>query len=128
MSAPVCPYCLSLAVLVGGDAVYPHRPDLHRKRFYLCRPCDAWVGCHPQTTVPLGRLANKELRGWKILAHAEFDKLWKEGRMKRTAAYKLMQRLMGMTPDEAHIGLFSVDQCKQLIQKLSELKAPKLPL
>ena len=28
MNAPVCPYCDKPAALVGGSAIYPHRPDL----------------------------------------------------------------------------------------------------
>lgn len=128
MSAPVCPYCLMLSVLVGGDVIYPHRPDLFQKRFYYCRKCDAWVGCHNGTDVPLGRLANKELRTWKMKAHSAFDPLWKEKKMNRNDAYKLLQRIMAMSQDEAHIGLFSVEQCQLLIQKISELKTPKLPL
>lgn len=128
MSAPICPYCLRLSVLVGGDVIYPHRADLSGKRFYQCKPCDAWVGCHDGTNVPLGRLADKELRQWKIKAHDAFDSLWKTGAMKRSAAYKTMQRLMGMSQNEAHIGMFSKEQCQTLIRKIQELKNPLLPL
>lgn len=62
MGAPTCPYCGKDSVLVNGHVIYPHRPDLLEKKFYWCKPCDAYVGCHPGTANPLGRLANAELR------------------------------------------------------------------
>lgn len=83
MTAPVCPYCGATSVLVGGDVIYPYRRDLAEKQFYQCRACpDAYVGCHPGTTDPLGRLADKKLRLAKSHAHAVFDPLW-ERKMER---------------------------------------------
>lgn len=70
---PKCPYCKENAQQVQGDALYPHRPDLKQKTFYWCKPCDAYVGCHPGTTDPLGTLANKNLRFQRGLAHCAFD-------------------------------------------------------
>lgn len=61
-------------------------------------------------------------------AHDAFDPLWKSGRMKRGQAYAWMCKALGISRDEAHIGMFSVDQCKTLIKKISELKTPQLPL
>lgn len=46
MSELTCPYCGKPAQLVGGDVIYPHREDLHEKKFWLCTPCNAYVGCH----------------------------------------------------------------------------------
>lgn len=37
----ICDYCDKPAELVTGAEVYPHRPDLHHKKFWLCKPCDA---------------------------------------------------------------------------------------
>lgn len=58
----ICDYCNKDAELVGGDIIYPHRPDLYELKFYYCAVCEAWCGCHRGTTKPLGRLANAELR------------------------------------------------------------------
>lgn len=33
-----CDYCNNEVELVGGDAIYPHRPDLHALKFYYCAP------------------------------------------------------------------------------------------
>lgn len=40
--------------------------------------------------------------------------------MSRKQAYKLMQSLMNMDDEEAHIGNFDVEQCRTLIEKLAE--------
>ena len=111
-----CPYCGDPAELVGGDRVYPHRPDLAGKRFYLCAPCDAYVGCHPGTTEPLGRLADKALRRAKVAAHNAFDPLWQVGPMTRSEAYRWLAEALGVAPADCHIGLFDLQQCQRVIQ------------
>lgn len=75
----ICSYCNKPAELVTGKEIYPHRPDLYPKKFWRCRPCTAYVGCHKPNagygdgTRPLGRLANAELRAAKSAAHAAFS-------------------------------------------------------
>lgn len=110
-----CNYCNKKAVRVGGDVIYPHRPDLAQKQFYQCAPCSAYVGCHPSTIKPLGRLANAELRRAKQDAHAAFDPLWKGGAMKRTAAYKWLAESLGLPSKEAHVGMFDVATCNAVV-------------
>src|SRR5882757_2340314 len=125
MSEPViCPYCSSRARLVGGDAIYPHRPDLYAKQFYYCATDKAWVGCHPGTVKPLGRLADADLRTAKMAAHAAFDPIWKarydqkhaadpkySKSMARGGRYKKLAELMGIPKLDCHIGEFSLEQC-----------------
>ena len=41
-----CPYCSRRAMLVTGQVIYPHRPDLHDLNFWLCDHCKAYVGTH----------------------------------------------------------------------------------
>ena len=110
-----CDYCQKPAELQQGDKVYPRRDDLRRKLFWVCEPCRARVGCHKNTTKPLGRLANSKLRYWKRQAHKAFDPIWQSGDKKRSQAYRWMAREMKLDRDEAHIGLFDIDQCKQVI-------------
>ena len=91
----MCPYCGRHAVLVKGDVIYPHRPDLFEKNFWQCEPCGAYVGCHEANpkfgfdgTQPLGRLADAKLRKAKWDAHAVFDPLWRDKHFKtRKHAY-----------------------------------------
>ena len=83
---------------------------------YLCRQCDAYVGVHRGTDKPLGRLANKELRYWKMAAHEAFDPIWQGRNMRRNEAYKWLAGCMGLKPKETHIGMFDVSQCKKVIK------------
>ena len=110
-----CPYCGDTATLSGGDVIYPHRPDLHHKKFYRCELCDAYVGCHPGTITPLGRLANAELRKAKTQAHAAFDPLWKTGYMSRSAAYAWLAKCLKLPPEQCHIGMFDVATCEIVV-------------
>lgn len=112
---PVCPYCNKLSELVKGDVIYPHRRDLFWKYFYICHPCDAYVGCHPHSTKSLGRLANKELRKLKSEAHSLFDPVWKSGLMTRKSAYKELANRMQIDVNLCHIGMFNEEQCRQVI-------------
>ena len=111
-----CPYCSKPAILVTGDVVYPHRPDLSEKHFYMCYTCNAHVGCHPGTTNPLGRLANAELRKAKQAAHAAFDPLWRDGKQKRKAAYKWLASQLGIHVNDCHIGMFDVEMCRLVVE------------
>lgn len=114
-----CNYCGKSAELVTGETIYPHRPDLYSKNFYLCRPCDAYVGCHRTGTgdKPLGRLANAELRAWKSRAHAAFDPYWKNGGgMGRKTAYKRLAYRLGIKTDDCHIGMFDVETCQKVVE------------
>lgn len=113
--APVCPYCQELSKLVGGEELYPHRPDLYSLVFYKCRPCEAYVGCHKGTVQPLGRLANAELRLLRSNAHALFDPLWKRGDMKRSEAYAWLANQLGIAGELCHIGMFDEEHCRRVV-------------
>jgi len=115
-----CPYCEGEVKLVGGDVIYPHRPDLFEKRFWHCAPCQAYVGCHGNTDEPLGRLANAELRKAKMAAHRAFDPLWREfpkeeRKGKRKGAYKWLAKALEIAPEDCHIGMFSLERCREVI-------------
>lgn len=112
---PSCPYCGSKAKLVDSTVVYGRSYGL----IWDCRPCDAYVGVHKGTTNPLGRLANKELRKWKIKAHAAFDPLWKSGTMTRSNAYAKLATALKMDTKKVHIGMFDVETCKRVVQVLA---------
>lgn len=117
MKEVICPYCGKRAEFVDSAEVYHGRSY---GMIYLCRPCDAYVGCHGngKGDSPKGRLANAELRRWKIAAHDAFDSLWKYGPFKRrrNAAYAWLAEQMGLPKEETHIGMFDVAQCQQVIQ------------
>lgn len=111
-----CPYCEEKIKLVTGDTIYPLRPDLHHKLFWYCRPCNAYVGCHAsgKGTSPLGRLANAELRAARMVAHAAFDPLWKEGHMRRAQAYRWLADKLQLPVKKCHISWLELEQCKRV--------------
>lgn len=113
---PVCPYCDQTSEIVGGLEIYPHRSDLAQKWFWRCFQCSAYVGCHPGTKKPLGRLANAELRRLKSCAHAAFDPLWKNGPMKRSHAYQWLAKRLEIPTEECHIGMFDEETCKRVVE------------
>ena len=126
---PHCPYCNKPAVLVTGAVIYPHRPDLFALKFWQCAPCKAHVGCHKSGavmrvgnrkvtsdgTVPLGRLANAQLRQAKSAAHAAFAPLWRAGGMQRREAYAWLADQLGITVANCHIGEFDIEGCRAVV-------------
>ncbi len=115
-TALICPYCNAKSKIVDGKTIYPHRADLYHLKFHLCAPCNAYVGCHAKTGEPLGRLANSQLRAWKMKAHAAFDPIWKEGDISRSRAYAWLAGGMNIDQDKCHIGMFDVEQCMEVVR------------
>jgi len=117
-----CPYCGEGAVLAATKEIYP-LAQRNYGWFWLCRTCRAWVGCHPKTIRPLGRLANAELRAAKQAAHAAFDPFWKRmvyrGKMKksyaRKRAYAWLAGELNIPSRECHIGMFDIDLCQRTV-------------
>lgn len=117
---PICPYCGKWSVLVTGETIYPHRPDLHNRRFYLCAPCNAYVGCHPGTDKALGTLADAALRVARSRAHSAFDPLWRNapgnrGKARRES-YKQLAAMMGIEYKDCHIAQFDIEQCRRVVE------------
>lgn len=140
---PICPHCGNPAVLTTGKVIYPRLYDLWKHNFWRCAPCDAFVGCHrngakvgknPQGqplysdgTLPLGRLANADLRKAKQKAHGAFDRIWKSYALwakhpafdasakhpgkRRTLMYAWLAKAMGIPAEDCHIGMFTEEQC-----------------
>jgi len=118
-----CRYCHEPAKLTRlGDIGYPYQRDYGP--MYVCIADQAWVGCHPGTTKPLGGLANAELREWKIKAHAAFDPLWqakirRDGCSKsqaRKAGYRWLSEQLSIPFEKTHIGYMDVDECRRVVE------------
>lgn len=117
----ICPYCKKEAAWVSNEAVYGQR---YGKSYmcYYCRGCDAYVGCHNNTRSPLGTMANKELREWRMMAHAHIDPLWKSKRLKRGTLYSRVADYLGRP---IHIGEADIATCREIISIPLEVLAPK---
>lgn len=108
-----CPYCGRPAEFVNSNMVYGGKGY---GMIYLCSHCNAYVGVHNGTDKPFGRLANAELRKWKQAAHAQFDPIWQSNGMKRKDAYRWLSEQMQIPFENTHIGMFDIEQCRQVIQ------------
>lgn len=122
LDAKKCPYCKGDTKKISQKEVYGKS---YSDRIFICcvnfPKCDSYVGTHSDGT-PLGRLANKGLRGAKKEAHNYFDKIWKSKIMDRSSAYKWLSKQLKIPSEFTHIGMFSVDTCLKVkilsIQKL----------
>ena len=112
LSGKICPYCGKETELIDSAEVYQ---GVSYGWMYICRPCDAYVGCYKGTTKALGRLADAELRKYKHEAHSVFDFIWEKHFMKRAQAYTWLSKQLGMERDYTHIGMFDVETCKKVI-------------
>lgn len=115
-----CRYC-------GNDVVFTSNAEIYGREYgngrcYLCRTCKAFVGVHTGTEIPLGTLANDELRKARKKAHNEFDKLWKRPTriMTRYMAYGWLADKMGLEQKYTHIALFEIEQCKKVVKLVKE--------
>jgi hypothetical protein len=136
-----CPYCQSGVELVTGAEVYPKHPELADRHIWRCTACDAHVGCHrpgakvtaggqvtiSDGTLPMGRLANPELRAARIETHRMLDALWQPpARMNRHEAYTWMARVIEVPREEAHVASLDFDQCVKVMHAIEDLtRAPK---
>lgn len=118
---PVCPYCGRTAAFKDSSVIYGRSYG----RVWICPGwpgCDSYVGVHRGTRIPLGRMANAELREAKKNAHAVFDGWWKARGMKRSKAYKALAEMLGIRMSDCHIGMFDVQQCCDVLRVINERK------
>lgn len=106
-----CPYCGGPVTLTSNAAIYGS--EYGRWPYvYLCKPCDAYVGLHPATDLPLGTLANAQLRNARKTSKSAFHALMERRDMKRGDAYAWLSGRMGIPKAEAHFGMFDLERCR----------------
>lgn len=79
--------------------------------------CDAYVRVHAGTNIPVGSLANHELRTLRRTAHHYFDQLHQSGYMSKQDAYQWLADLIAAPLSEAHIGHLGEYYCKRVIEE-----------
>lgn len=102
-----CLYCGAKVIYTSNAVIYGR--EYGNGKCYKCTGCDAYVGVHTGTRVPLGRLANRELREMKKACHALFDPVWKSKKLSRTEAYRRLAALLDIPANECHFGWFDMD-------------------
>jgi hypothetical protein len=112
-----CPYCGNQALFMSSLEFYGRD---YKTSMYVCKPCNAYVGTHGNTTTPLGTMANAELRGYRNKIHSLFDPLWKSGKYSKHVAYSWLSEQLGIHKNQGHVAMLSVDQCILLIEILEK--------
>ena len=113
-----CPYCGSRAYLQPSSVVYGDRADDVEANLYVCArypACDAYVAAHKDTLLPMGTLADRNLRRKRMEAHSALNRLISSGLMNRKQAYRWLQIQLGLPESETHIAKFSELRCQKVI-------------
>lgn len=121
--APACGECGGSTALVGGNVIYPHRPDLSGGWYWRCG-CGAYCGIHKGTFKPLGSPAGKETRRAREAAHAAFDPLWKKRQRlsglaphhARGKGYKWLAEQLGIDRKDCHIGMMDAATARRVVE------------
>lgn len=109
--------------LTTGSIVYPRSPQLSRDKFWQCRSCKNFIGCHKNARKnklkPLGVIANQELKGARIKIHELIDPIWRNEKMKRGEVYAVISNELGYT---YHTGeLRSIEEARRVWKIAAEL-------
>lgn len=115
LSAPTtCNCCESDAIEIADNSkVYNGRSYGKYPWIYLCGDCGAYVGIHPFTNIPLGTLANAEMRDARKASKAYFTPLYESGDMDRNEAYARLADKLGIPKSECHFAWFDVEMCEK---------------
>lgn len=116
-------------MLRSADGIY--HDNSSNTMLYVCGnypQCDAYVRTHPGTTIPVGTLANHELRTLRNRAHHYFDQLYSSGRMSKQDAYLWLADLLQVPLSKAHIGFLGEYYCTQVIEESQKLLDRQRPL
>lgn len=108
---------------IDNEKVRKAKQEKNRKS-YVCSnfpECDAYVRVHAGTNIPVGSLANHELRSLRRTAHHYFDQLHLSGYMSKQDAYKWLADLVMAPMSEAHIGHLGEYYCKLVIEESRKL-------
>ena len=122
MKSRCCPYCGSPIVLRSAAGIYKH--DGEGTMLYVCSKypeCDAYVRVYPGTKIPMGSLANKDLRFLRIEAHRYFDQLYQTGIMSKNEAYGWLAGMLQAPLSQAHIGYLGEYYCRQVIEECGRI-------
>lgn len=115
-----CPYCGGVPELVDAREIFGGIGPASG-RYYLCRTCRAWVGCHRYSTEAMGRLAGKKLRALRHRAHTVFDLVWRDRhKPSRYNAYSWLALRLGKPRHLVHMGYFDEEDCRRVIDVCTE--------
>lgn len=107
-----CRYCGHTVVIKTHEEMYG-RDFSDWPWAYGCSKCEATVGMHPFTNIPLGTLANKDLKDARKKCKESFERIWQMDYMDRNKTYQWLAEKMQIPREECHFGWFTEDQCQK---------------
>ena len=113
-----CPNCGAKAALHPASFVYGNDRGTY-KYLYVCDrypACNSYVAAHRTTRLPLGSLADGDLRHKRILAHHALHSVQAQLGMNRDQSYRWLQTQMGLPGDQVHIAKCGDYRCEQIIR------------
>jgi hypothetical protein len=116
MRAPEhCPLCGCNVTLIRNDAIYGQIyggwPFAYRCDDESA-DCGAFVGLHPDTDIPLGTLADRDLRAARSSAKGAWQRLSANEGWSRSKAYRWLASALEIDADTCHFGWFDLDLCQ----------------
>ncbi len=117
-----CIECGRLGVLTEGARVYPDRPELRERMFYVCA-CGARVGCHVGSAIPMGLPCGPKTATARERAHRTLDPLWRakeaagvRRHRARNQVYTWLAGELGIARADCHISHFDEATCRLVIE------------
>lgn len=112
----ICPYCGAPTELISSSEIYGDKAA-PSSRSRICRPCQAWVSCHPYSDQAQGSVAKASLRKMRYKAHQAFDRIWREGfKSSRFKAYSWLSLRLGIPRHLVHMAYFNEEECERTIE------------
>lgn len=120
-----CPCC-------GGTVKLCNNAEIYGKSIgvwpfaYSCQQCgEAYVGCHPDTHLPLGTMADKALRTLRAMAKQHFHSYLIQAKMERRAGYQWLAKQLGIPMSECHFGHFDMVNAQRALDLCNTSKGNK---
>jgi len=110
-----CRYCgPRTPVFIGShEEIYNGRSYGDWPYVCLCDNCEAYVGLHPFTDIPLGTLADADLREARKKNKSIFQNVLKRSLMSRNEGYQWLADEMEIPVEHCHWGWFEIQDCKK---------------
>lgn len=116
-----CPYCKGIVVLVDDKEVFPNSTKCENRKYYKCSNpnCDAYCKTvyEDGEYIPIGNLADSNLRALRIETHKIMDQLLTLNVYKgRREMYAYFCDYFGIRMEEMHIAMFDTYKCQKIIE------------
>ncbi len=126
MTVTLIPLGVVAMMGIDGDSLFQYLGHIiyymmSRRKLTFRRVGYKYVRVHAGTNIPVGSLANHELRSLRRTAHHYFDQLHLSGYMSKQDAYQWLADLIMAPLSEAHIGHLGEYYCKLVIEESRKL-------